>query len=570
MEISRRLSLTLIALSLVVAACAQGQADLTTTSATATAPVTTTAAPPVTATTEEAPCPDVFCVVYHIQPEAIWSDGTPVTASDFVYTHEVLADPLYGEAVGPGYDLITGSEVVDDKTVLFAFSEVYGPWQTLFDVVLPRHVLADEPFSDVFGRALTTTAGPFVLQEVIEDDRFILSRNPRYWPVNDPLSGSPLGDVDEIHFVFPETVRDMLRDLEDGEIDVINPRPLAWMVAEIGDMEGVTYELGSGPFWEHIDFNHDDPLLSQMWVREAISLAIDREALADATVRTVDPEASLFDSSIWVSNSLNYQPNFVDRYDPEAAEQILVDNFCELGDDDIYSCQGRRMSFVWATTLGDEFRETQFEIAQDALDAIGVELVGDFMTPSELFSSEVFFGGPEVWQIINFSWKAAADPYLGNSTYFCDGLAPNGFGALNVNRYCDREIDSLVRSTDNQADQAERARTYNDADAAYLEDLAIIPLYQKPAFLAWNAELTGPEINISRSTDMWNVAAWSGKKIVVIALDSEPESLNPIGPRDTSTALVLAAMFSGAFGINSTLEFQPVLIESAETFVNDS
>lgn len=570
METSPRFSVILIALALVVTVCAQGEADPATTSTKATIPATTTTAHLVTTTAEEERCPDAFCVVYHIQPEAKWSDGTPVTASDFVYTHEVLVDPLNEAAVGVGHDLITGSEIIDDKTVLFSFSEVYGPWQTLFEVVLPRHVLAGADSGIPSGLALTTTSGPFVLHEWVPGDRIILERNLRYWPVNDPLSGSPLGDVDEIHFVFPDSVRNMLRDLEDGEIDLINPRPLDWIVDEVGAMEGVTHDLGPGPFWEHIDFNHDDPLLSQKWVREAISLAIDREALLEGTVRTIDPEASSLDSSIWMANSLNYQPNFVDGYDPEMAEQVLVDHFCERGDDDVYSCRGRRMSFVWATTLGDEFRETHFELAREALEAIGVELVGDFMTPSELFSSEVFFGGPDVWQIINFSWKAAADPHLGNSTYFCEGAAPSGFGALNVNRYCNPDVDSLVHSTNGQADQAERVRTYNEADAAYLEDLALIPLYQKPAFLAWNAELTGPELNISRSTDLWNVAAWFGKEIVVIALDSEPESLNPIMPHDTSTAMVLAAMLSGAFGIDPTLEFRPVLIESAETFVSDS
>ncbi len=228
------------------------------------------------------------------------------------------------------------------------------------------------------------------------------------------------------------------------------------------------------------------------------------------------------------------------------------------------------MSFVWATTLGDEFRETHFELARATLEAIGVELVGDFMTPSDLFSSEVFFGGPGVWQIINFSWKAAADPHLANSTYFCDGAAPNGFGALNVNRYCDEDVESLVRSTDGIADSGQRVQTYNDADTAYLNDLALIPLYQKPAFLAWNAALTGPEINISRSTDLWNVAAWSGKEIIVIALGSEPESLNPLLLHDSDTAQVLAAMFNGAFGIDPNLDFKPMLIESAETFVSDS
>ncbi|MEE8405907.1 MAG: ABC transporter substrate-binding protein [Acidimicrobiia bacterium] len=570
MKIWPRLSLALLALSLVLAACTRSQADPITTSTTATFPVTTTTAPPVTTTTEEDQCPDVFCVVYHIRPEAKWSDDTPVTAGDFVYTHEVMVDPFNGAVVGTGYELITGSEVIDDKTVLFAFSKVYGPWQTLFDVVLPRHVLAGTDSGSLTRRALTTTSGPFVLHGVLEGDRIILRRNPRYWATNDPLSGSPLGDVGEIHFVYPESVRNMLRDLEGGEIDLINPRPLDWIVDEVGDMAEVTHQLGPGPFWDHIDFNHDDPLLSQRWVREAITLAIDREALLDGTVRTVDPEASPLDSTVWMVDSVNYQSNFEDRYNPEMAEQILLDHFCERGDDDIYSCQGRRMSFVWATTLGDDFRETHFELARATLEAIGVELVADFMTPSDLFSSEVFFGGPGVWQIINFSWKAAADPHLANSTYFCDGAAPNGFGALNVNRYCDEDVDSLVRSTEGIADSGERARAYNDADTAYLNDLALIPLYQKPAFLAWNATLTGPEINISRSTDLWNVAAWSGKEVIVIALGSEPESLDPLMLHDSDTALVLAAMFNGAFGVDPNLDFKPVLIESAETFVSDS
>jgi hypothetical protein len=97
----------------------------------------------------------------------------------------------------------------------------------------------------------------------------------------------------------------------------------------------------------------------------------------------------------------------------------------------------------------------------------------------------------------------------------------------------------------------------------------MIPLYQKPAFIAWNTEISGPELNISRSTDLWNIAAWTGKEVVVIALESEPQVLNPVVPHDTSEAMVLAALFSGAFGITPTMEFRPVLIESAETIVSE-
>ncbi len=566
MEIPSRLGVALTALSLVVVACSASEADPTTTSTTSASQATTSTASARTTTTEESLCPDSFCVVYHIRPGATWSDGMPVTADDFVFTLGTVLDPLNGAVETSGYSLITGEEVIDAKTVLFAFSEVYGPWQSLFEFVLPRHALADADPGDV----LTTTSGPFVLEDWIEGERITLRRNDDYWPTNDPLSGSPLGNVDVVHFVYPESTRDMMRDLEDGEIDVVNPRPLEWIVDDVEDVEALSHQLTPGPFWDHVDFNHDDPLLSQKWVREVFSLAIDRETILDETARTVDPGAIVLDSTVAMTNSFSYEPNLGQRYDPEAANQILVDHFCAKGDDDIYSCQGRRMSFVWATTLGDEFRQTQFDIVQDALETIGVELIGDFMSPSQLFSTEVFFGGPEVWQLINFSWKAAADPHLGNSTYFCEGTAPSGFGALNVNRYCNSAVDSLVHSTQSQADQSERTRTYNEADAEYLGDLAMIPLYQKPAFMAWNTELSGPELNISRSTDLWNIAAWTGKEVVVIALESEPQMLNPVGSHDRSEAMVLAALFSGAFGIDPNMEFRPVLIESAEAFVSDS
>ena len=93
---------------------------------------TTTAAP--TTTIADA-CRDTFCVRYNIRPEAAWADGTPVTAEDFVFTYETIVDPSSLEIVSrEGYQLITGYEVVDDKTVVFAFDEIYAPWQTLFSL----------------------------------------------------------------------------------------------------------------------------------------------------------------------------------------------------------------------------------------------------------------------------------------------------------------------------------------------------------------------------------------------------------------------------------------------------
>ena len=557
---SRFLIIWLLALALLAAACDSGDSTASSTSTTTTTTVTstTTTTAPVTTTTEPDPCEGrPFCVVYEIAAEAVWSDGVPITSEDFAQTLEDITDPVSGASEQTGYRLISDVEILDDRRFVVSFSKVFPSWRTLFDFVLPAH-------SDLGYRAEgAPVSGPFVLEEWIEGERIVLTRNPRYWPSVDPISMAPLGDVQRLVFVFPDSVRDQLRQLEDGEVDVINPRPLDWMIEELDSMELVSFDVVPGSFWEHIDFNHDDPLLGQSWAREAISLAIDREAILNETVRTVDEDASPLDSAVFLSNSIHYEDNFDHTYDPEVAEALLQERFCERGDDGVFNCQGRRMSFLWATTVGDEYRETIFELVSDDLEQVGIELVLQPFTPSELFSSEVFFGGPSVWQLINFSWKGEPDPFLANTAFYCNGDAPNGFGMLNVNRYCDETVEALIRSTEELVNPEERVAAYNEADALYLGDRAIIPLFQKPALLAFDSMLSGPEPNISSSTELWNVAAWSGAETVVIALESEPDDLDPVRPESDSARVILAAMLQGAFGLSPDLEFRPVLVSEA-------
>lgn len=548
----------LITLAIVAIACTGAEEKAANTTI-GEPPQTTTTTTATTTTTEPRPCPDhPFCVRYEIHENAGWSDGEPVTADDFVHTFEVITAPGSAVTDTTGYDAIADIEAVDDKTVLVGFSEVFPAWRTLFHVLLPAH------FEGGLGEPGAPVTGPFVLEEWVDGERIVLKRNPLYWADTDPVSGEPLGDVEELVFVFPDSARDQLSGLESGDIDVIDLRPLDWMIGDLDAMESVAYQLVPGPFWEHIDFNHDDPLLSQSWVREAIALSIDREAILDATVRMIDPAAGALDSAVWLRNSAHYQDNYDHTHDPEAAEDLLNEHFCQRGEDGIYDCQGRRMSFTWATTVGDEYRQRTFELARESLAQAGIEVVLDARTPSSLFSSSIFFGGPETWQIINFSWKGDADPYLANSTFYCRGDAPSGFGALNVNRYCNDELESIIRSTERMIDTERRTAAYNEADSMYLDDLAIVPLFQKPELLAWNAAIEGPEPNISSATELWNASSWVGKQSVVVALESEPGSLDPIRPDSDSARAILSAMFQGAYSINPSLEFKAVLVSGAD------
>lgn len=518
---------------------------------------TTTSVPDTTTTaaaaqdTKGSSCETRFCLVYHISPTASWSDGDPVTADDFAHTVEVHQDLEIIDTT-PRYDLIEAIDVIDDKTFQLNLSSPYGAWETLFDRVYP----AGESAGDVVD---LPTSGPFEFVGWTEGDQVTVTRDPDWWSSADPISGDRAGDVEAIRFVFIDTLEEMVDALEDGEIDLFSARPDAAALSRLETMESANFTLAPGPFWEHIDFHHDDPMLSRRWLREVFSLAIHREKILDRTVRLLDPTADSLDNTVFMGNSTGYEAHFEDAHDPDRAERVLVDNGCARGEGGVYECDGTRLSFTWASTNDDPVRAEILTSVREDLGAVGIEILADLRTPSDFVTRDFLFGGPDVWQLINFSWRAHPEPMPANSTYFCGSA-----GDLNVNRYCSDEVEALIRATETIVEPSDRIETYNMADRLYLDDLAVIPLYQKPVLMAWSTELSGPQPNYGFSSDLWNVASWSGKEAIVVALPAEPTEIDPLTRSDESANVILGTLLYGAFGMNPSHEYVPVLVESVE------
>jgi len=495
-------------------------------------------------------CPTVFCLVYHVAREATWSDGTAVTAEDFAYTAEV--NRVLDDAVRPpGYDLISGVDVIDDKTVRVSLTDRFGSWQGLFARVLPSSYES----LDVVTMPKT---GPFDVAAWVEGDRMVLGRNNAWWAESDPISGTPVGTVDELTVRFIDELTESVSALEDGEVDVVTARPDEEAVARLGDLDGVVMRVTPGPFWEHIDFHHADNLLQERWLREAIAMAVDREAILDATVRLLQPDALPLDNTMYMRGTQFYEDHYSVDHDPDGAERLLTNHGCVRGEDEVFSCAGRRLSLIWASTSDDPAREAIFTEVRDDLAAIGIELAPEFRSPSAFVNRDFLFGGPGVWSMIDFSWRASEDPGAAAATYYC------GDTEMNVNRYCSDEVDTLVRAANEIVDPERRATTLNEADRRYLADLALIPLYQKPNLLAWRTPLIGPQPNYTTSTDLWNVGAWRGPDSLTLALPSEPLALDPLSYEDESANTVMSALLYGAFGLTPSHEYVPVLVESVD------
>jgi peptide/nickel transport system substrate-binding protein len=243
--------LTLLAvITLFAAACASDTEDTTTTAAEAT---TTTAAEATTTTAvdagDEAPFEGaVMSVTYNIHPDAMWSDGIPVTADDFAFTQDTIMNEEWNITSRSGHDQIVNYEVVDAKTFRADFPAVFAPWQSIFTEILPKHALEGADFNTVWNDEITVGSGPFKFDSWTKDQNIKLVRNENFWR-DTFIDGTPVGDVQTIIIPFIEDSQTQVQALRGREIDMMYPQPQLDLVEQVAALDGVTSEAGAGPVW---------------------------------------------------------------------------------------------------------------------------------------------------------------------------------------------------------------------------------------------------------------------------------------------------------------------------------
>jgi ABC-type transport system substrate-binding protein len=140
----------------------------------------------------------------------------------------------------------------------------------------------------------------------------------------------------------------------------------------------------------------------------------------------------------------------------------------------------------------------------------------------------------------------------------------------NIAHYCSEPTQVLLERARSTIDPAARVAAYNEVDAAALGDLPVVPLYQKPSLLVTRSSLQGPRPSVGSSTDLWNVASWTGMARITVAVDSEPDLIDPVGGSTGGQAMVTGVLYPGLFVLTPELDYLPLLVESAETIIGGS
>ncbi|PTQ72577.1 peptide ABC transporter substrate-binding protein [Celeribacter persicus] len=472
---------------------------------------------------------DLMNVTWKLKEGLLWSDGKPLTSEDVRFTWEYCTSEGGGCSQSEKYNDVTDVEIVDDLTVIVHFGVPkpfpYGPF-----VGNQAPIIQKAQFADCTGEAMASCTdqnfapigtGPFVVDEFKTNDVVSMSANPNYRDPAKPAFATATVKGGGDAAAAGRSV------LETGEFDYAWNLQLAPDVLADMESKGKGKLVSAfGTLVERIMVNYTDPdpalgdkrataahphpILSDKSVRQALSMAIDRELLveigygaAGKVTCNVLPAPAIYAST--ANDACMVQ-------DIEGAKALLEADGWVMGSDGIREKDGKKLSLLFQTSTNAVRQDFQAIIKQ-WWNEIGVEV--------ELrnIDSSVFFGGdagsPDTFQ----KFFADVEMYANNF----DGTDPEAYMANweckqaprpetqwqgnNMPRYCTEEYDALVAEMAKTGDlekRAELAKTMNDM---LMQDYAIIPLVYRGRVSAASNTLGGVEIN-AWDSELWNAADW--------------------------------------------------------------
>ena len=462
-------------------------------------------------------------VVYQINPKATWSDGTPISASDFIYNWQAQSgNPAYkdvgGKAFEPagtaGYNLIksvTGSN--NGKTVTVVFSSPFSDWQELWGAgtpFLPAHIASKVGFNSgfqTFGPADQVSGGPYMIQSYTQGQDLVEVRNPHYW-------GTP-AKLDKIVFRFITDVTQIPPAASNGEVHVVTSPSLPSIAYSeaVKAVPNFTQNNIAALDFQHIDFNQANPYLALANVRHAIAQGTDRAQMVQRIAAPVTPSLKVLQNRIYMPTQPQYQDTSGGNgaFNPSQAKTLLQQSNMTMGSDGYFHPSsgpqaGKDLTFNISTTSGVPARAQVEQLFQADMKAIGVKINIQNYPAATLFGTVLPKGE---FDLTLFAWLSSpfASP---NQSIYCSYTNTANCGS-NYNHYANKQVDSLFNQAVGTLDPAKAASLYNQIDSILWKDMATLPLFQNPNVYGWSNAYANIMPNASQSGITWNANVWGAK-----------------------------------------------------------
>lgn len=420
---------------------------------------------------------DGLVYTFHLRPGLQWSDGSPLTAEDFVYGIRRVVDPVSqsastfltfpiknAEAIAEGKikDLTQlGVEAVDATTLRFTLVRPTPYWVAAMSH--PKFLPVKQSLVEKYGDSFTqpgklVSNGPFVLQDWTPQSRIVLVKNPKF-------HDAAQVHLDKVIFQPIESESEEFSRYRAGELDVTY-----FMPSQQADLirQNMGAELRSEPSltMDYLAFNmRRPPFGKEPRLRQALSMVVDRQALVDKTVKTGAPVEYSVVPSVGMPGYIDQSADWawLPMADKIAAAQEL---YREAG----YSAD-KPLQIELHILASDNTRKIALAVAGMWQSALGVKtsiVAEDFNTLVEHRHRR-----DSDLQVFWYAW--AAD-YPDPTTFldlFTSGSPENDTG------YSNPAYDKLIAEAERTADEYRRTGLLQDAEELLVHDDPMIPLYAR-------------------------------------------------------------------------------------------
>lgn len=440
-------------------------------------------------------------VTYEISDDAVWSDGEPITSTDFAYTWDQIknGDDIYDKT---GYELIESIDDSDPKVAVVEFGTDYAAWQDLFGGfygVYPSHILEGQDRNAAMNDGYEWSGGPWKLEEWAKGSEIRLIPNENYWGQQPYL--------DRVVFRFvPDTAAE-IEALKSGQVSAIYPQAQLEL-EELTNLAGHEFSVIDSLNYEALWFNTEKPPLDNLEVRKALAYATDRQAIVDALFKPVNPNIEPIQSFMTPANSKWYtEPFSVYSHDLDMVTEIMEADGWAKGSDGIWAKDGQRAATEINSTAGNARRERTAEILQQQWREAGFELTINFTAAGTLFGE----WGPQGIMVIGLYAQVPPSTDPGICSTFCSKNIPttDSPSGQNWTRLASDAIDEAWEAVETELDEDARLDLVRQGHQALADELPGLPVDPFPDIFVYNSDkLNGPLGHNVVYGPFWNMNEW--------------------------------------------------------------
>ncbi|HEX7304865.1 ABC transporter substrate-binding protein [Lentzea sp.] len=432
-----------------------------------------------------------------LREDVTFSDGTPLTAKDVVFTYRSVLDKKVNSTIASRFDAVADVVATDERTVEFTLSYPYAPFaQQLALGIVPEAKLTGTDINSAPFNTAPVGTGPYTVAEWRKGDRMVLKANEKYW------GGAPAIKSVTVVFVPDDNAR--ATRMAAGEFDgtVLPPK----LAATYRDRSGYRIVQNPSADYRGIGIPSELPFTSTPQVRRAINLGIDRQAMIDAVLAGSGKPASTPISPYlkdW------YSADSAFPHDVAQAEKLLDEAGWRKGADGKRAKDGQPARLPVLYPAPDVLRKelalaAASDIAKLGIDAPVEATTFDIMLQRRKEAAAIW-GGGDPYDPDTAAYTLLHSKYAGQDGY------------VNMTLYRNSTVDSALDTARRSLDPAARKQAYDDFQKAYAADpgWAFLVFLDHTYVLRdrWNGQETQVEPHDHGLVHAvwWNLERWTPK-----------------------------------------------------------